>query len=90
MLRRTPPPATAEEIHAAALQFIRKVSGTRNPPSAFVQAYNGAVGDVAAATERLLAVMGAARWHRGRIPSGMVGDDSDRLAAGPMARTDRR
>ena len=61
VLRRTPPPATAEEIHAAALQFIRKVSGTRNPPSAFVQAYNGAVSDVAAATERLLAVMGAPR-----------------------------
>ena len=61
VLRRTPPLATAEEIRAAALQFIRKVSGTRNPTAAFAGVYDGAVTEVAAATERLLAAMGPPR-----------------------------
>lgn len=61
VLRRTPPPATREEMHAAALQFIRKVSGTRKPPAAYVGAFDQAVLDVANATERLLAIMGPPR-----------------------------
>jgi hypothetical protein len=66
VLRRTPPPATPAEIHAAALQFIRKVSGTRNPPAAHEKAYGGAVAEVAAATERLLAAMGPPRERKPR------------------------
>jgi hypothetical protein len=61
VLRRTPPPATREEMHAAALQFIRKVSGTRKPPAIHTGAFDQAVLDVAAATERLLATMGPPR-----------------------------
>lgn len=61
MLRRTPPPATREEMQAAALQFIRKVSGTRKPPAAYVNAFDQAVLDVANATERLLQIMGPPR-----------------------------
>jgi len=53
-LRNTEIPATDEEIHAAALQFIRKVSGYRKPSKANEEAFERAVDDVAHATERLL------------------------------------
>jgi hypothetical protein len=61
ILRRIPPPATPEEIHAAALQFVRKVSGTRKPPAVHTRAYDNAVAEIAAATERLLREMGPPR-----------------------------
>jgi hypothetical protein len=48
-------------MHAAALQFIRKVSGTRKPPAAYAAAYDQAVLEVANATERLLEIMGPPR-----------------------------
>jgi len=48
-------------MKAAALQFIRKVSGTRKPPAAYVAAFDQAVIDVTEATERLLATMGPPR-----------------------------
>lgn len=49
------PPATAEEVHAAALQYVRKVSGATRPSRANQEAFDRAVEEVAAATERLLA-----------------------------------
>ena len=48
------PPATHEEVHAAALQYVRKVSGTAKPSRANEQAFARAVEEVAAATQRLL------------------------------------
>lgn len=51
------PPATPEEIHAAALQFVRKVSGYQRPAPANAPAFDLAVEDVAAITERLLAAL---------------------------------
>jgi hypothetical protein len=48
------PPATEEEIHDAALQFVRKVSGANNPSKANTEAFNLAVDEVAAATRKLL------------------------------------
>ena len=45
---------TEEEIQAAALQFVRKVSGYRKPSRANEGAFNQAVADVAAATHHLL------------------------------------
>ncbi|HEU0334936.1 MAG TPA: DUF2277 domain-containing protein [Gaiellaceae bacterium] len=48
------PPATPEEIQAAALQYVRKVSGSTKPSKANEAAFARAVGEVAAATERLL------------------------------------
>ncbi|HZB97766.1 MAG TPA: DUF2277 domain-containing protein [Candidatus Sulfotelmatobacter sp.] len=44
-----------EEIHAAALQFIRKVSGYRKPSTANQAVFEAAVEDVSTATQRLLA-----------------------------------
>jgi len=48
------PPATAEEIHDAALQYVRKVSGMQKPSRTNAEAFERAVEDVAAATARLL------------------------------------
>jgi len=51
------PPATAQEVHDAALQYVRKVAGTRKPSVANTAAFEQAVDAVAAATQRLLEVM---------------------------------
>jgi hypothetical protein len=48
------PPATDEEVRSAALQYIRKVSGSTKPSHANEAAFNRAVDEVAAATGRLL------------------------------------
>jgi hypothetical protein len=53
-LRGLQPPATHEEIEAAALQYVRKVSGLRQPPASAADEFAQAVADVAAATHRLL------------------------------------
>jgi hypothetical protein len=48
------PPASEEEIHDAALQFVRKVSGSNKPSKANTEAFNLAVDEVAAVTRNLL------------------------------------
>jgi hypothetical protein len=48
------PPATADEIHASALQFVRKLSGTARPSRANEAAFNRAVDEVTQAAERLI------------------------------------
>lgn len=51
---RGPDEATDEEVEAAALQFVRKVSGHRSPSKANQETFDLAVREVAAATRRLL------------------------------------
>jgi hypothetical protein len=48
------PPATDEEIHASALQYVRKVSGSTKPSRANAEAFDRAVDDVTRVTARLL------------------------------------
>jgi hypothetical protein len=48
------PPATQAEIDDAALQYVRKVSGSTKPSQANAEAFDRAVAEVAAATTRLL------------------------------------
>jgi hypothetical protein len=48
------PPATSEEIRDAALQYVRKISGSTKPSSANTEVFDRAVDEVTAATERLL------------------------------------
>jgi hypothetical protein len=48
------PPVTPAEIEAAALQYVRKISGTARPSRANTEAFERAVADVAAASVRLL------------------------------------
>ncbi len=53
-LRTGPTPASDDEITAAALQYVRKVSGYRKPSSANEEAFEAAVAEVAAVSKRLL------------------------------------
>lgn len=48
------PPVSEDEIHAAALQFVRKVSGFNKPSKANEAAFNAAVDEIAAAARKLL------------------------------------
>lgn len=48
------PPATEEEIHDAALQFVRKLSGFQSPSKANETVFNTAIDDVATAAQKLL------------------------------------
>lgn len=63
-LRGQAPPATDEEVRAAALQYVRKVSGYRQPSRRNAAAFEEAVAAVAAATGRLLAALEAGRGDR--------------------------
>jgi hypothetical protein len=67
-LRGLEPPATDDEIDAAALQFVRKVSGLRQPPPGATEAFDAAVADVAAAVHRLLDVLPARRQPPATVP----------------------
>lgn len=51
------PPATEDEIQAAALQFVRKISGFTKSSQANEAAFNAAVDDIAAISARLLAAL---------------------------------
>ena len=53
-LRRAEEPATPDEVNAAALQFVRKVSGYRVPSQRNSQAFEAAVAEIADASRRLL------------------------------------
>ena len=61
VLRRSDALVTPEEISAAALQFVRKVSGFHKPSKANQPAFDAAVRDIAGITERLLHSLGSAR-----------------------------
>lgn len=48
------PPATREEVHEAALQYVRKISGYNKPSKANEEVFERAVAEVEAATQKLL------------------------------------
>lgn len=60
-LRGAEPPATEDDVRAAALQFVRKVSGYRQPSQRNAAAFDAAVEEVAEAFRRLLAAVDAQR-----------------------------
>ena len=51
------PPATEDEVRAAALQYVRKISGTTKPSRANEEAFSRAVDEVAAASSKLLGAL---------------------------------
>jgi hypothetical protein len=53
-LRNQEPPATEEDVRAAALQFVRKISGYRKPSTANAAGFDQAVDDITEASARLL------------------------------------
>ncbi len=60
-LRRADGPASDEEIAAAALQYVRKVSGYRAPSQRNTEAFDAAVSEVGRASRRLLEQLEKAR-----------------------------
>jgi len=74
------PPATEEEVAAAALQYVRKVSGSSKPSRANELAFAQAVDEVAAATQKLL----------GRLVTTAPPRDRDVFAARARARAEAR
>lgn len=67
-LRGLEPPATDEEVEAAARQFVRKVSGLRQPPPAAGEAFETAVTEVTAVVHRLLGTLPARRQPPATVP----------------------
>ena len=61
---RRPDPATDDEVHGAALQYVRKISGYRAPSQVNQEAFERAVDDVARATRRLLDELASGRASR--------------------------
>lgn len=57
MLFNFDPPATEDEIRAASLQFVRKLSGFREPSKANEAAFDQAIEEVAVAAQKLLATL---------------------------------
>lgn len=60
------PPATEDEIRAASLQFVRKISGYNTPSRANEAAFNAAVDDIARIAGRLLASLESAAAPKNR------------------------
>jgi hypothetical protein len=74
------PPVTDEEIHSAALQFVRKITGTHRPSKANDEAFARAIDEIAGASRRLLASLTTAAPPR----------DRERERARAKARAERR
>jgi hypothetical protein len=74
------PPATDEEVRAAALQYVRKISGFTKPSTANAEAFERAVDDVAAISLRLL----------GELTTSAAPKDRDVEAAKARARAAQR
>jgi len=60
------PPATADEVQDAALQFVRKLSGTRRPSKRNQAAFDRAVDEIAASVHELLGALETASPPRNR------------------------
>jgi hypothetical protein len=60
------PPATDDEIHAASLQFVRKISGFTKPTLANEAAFNSAVDQIARISGRLIASLESSATPRNR------------------------
>ncbi|MEJ7562707.1 MAG: DUF2277 domain-containing protein [Ilumatobacteraceae bacterium] len=67
-LRGLAPPATGEEIEAAARQYVRKVSGLRKPPAGAEERYESAIAEIAHITDHLLAELPARRQPPTTVP----------------------
>ena len=78
VLRTQETPATSDEVKAAALQFVRKISGMRKPSKANGEAFERAVLEISASSQRLLESLGIS-------PSRRTTQDKQSPAAGPQS-----
>lgn len=84
-LRRSDQAASDEEIAAAALQYVRKLSGYRAPSKRNADAFQAAVAEVALATRRLLDAVGTVEPSTEAIVLAST-DQRASIAAGPTSR----
>ena len=84
------PPATPDEVSAAALQYVRKVSGTTKPSKANEAAFARAVAEVAEVTNRLLATLVTAAPPRDReVEAARARARAEKRFGTPQRRRDR-
>ena len=76
------PPATHDEVHASALQFVRKLSGTTKPSRANEAAFNLAVDEVTASARRLLESLQINAPRRNREEEARKAKERSRLRFG--------
>lgn len=60
------PPVTPDEVQAASLQFVRKITGMHHPSKSNEAAFNAAIEDIARVSTRLLASLETTAPHRNR------------------------
>ena len=80
------PPATPDEIHASALQFVRKLSGTARPSKANEAVFEQAVREVTASAERLIAALVTSAPPRNREEEAEKARERARQRYAPAAR----
>jgi hypothetical protein len=83
-LRGLEPPATREEIEAAARQYVRKVSGVTRPKPALADTMEAAALEVAEVTERLLREVPARRQPPKTVPPLRRPEVRERLGLAPF------
>jgi len=83
-LRGLEPPATRDEIEAAARQYVRKVTGITRPNPALVDRMDDAALEVAAVTERLLGELPARRQPPKTVPPLRRPEVRQRLGLEPL------
>jgi hypothetical protein len=81
------PPATPDEVHASALQFVRKLSGTTKPSKANEAAFNLAVEEVTASARRLLESLVTQAPPRDRATEARKARERAIRQGRPVART---
>lgn len=64
------PPVTPEEVRAASLQFVRKITGFHHPSKANEAAFNAAIDDIAGVSARLLQSLETSAPQRNRATEG--------------------
>lgn len=84
-LRGLEPPATRDEIEAAAMQFVRKITGIARPNPAVAEQMNAAALEIAAISETLLARVPARRQPPLTLPPLRRPEVRKRLGLGPIA-----
>lgn len=83
-LRGLEPPATREEIEAAARQYVRKISGIARPNAAISAQLDAAAIEIAAITERVLAAVPARRQPPKTVPPLRRAEVRARLGLAPL------
>jgi hypothetical protein len=73
------PPATDEEIRDAALQFVRKIAGTRKPSKDNADAFEVAVGQIFAASKKMLEGMTAHGPPKDRVTEMLKAKERSKL-----------